>query len=141
MKFEGRPVQALLDTGSPVTIVSLEFLLQTLAKQRPASQTVAEWQVAVKARLQPPSVTLQSYGGKELNIVRQVSTVVSRGDHDCEAIILVQKTHLLTSWLGLTFSRSWDFSSCSQVQKKPLLTSFRRRCGSSVQWNLKISGQ
>ena len=66
VKFEGRPVQALLDTGSPVTIVSLEFLLQTLAKQRPASQTVAEWQVAVKARLQPPSVTLQSYGGKEL---------------------------------------------------------------------------
>ena len=60
-KFEGRPVQALLDTGSPVTIVSLEFLLQTLAKQRPASQTVAEWQIAVKAMLQPPSVTLQSY--------------------------------------------------------------------------------
>ena len=53
MKFEGRPVQALLDTGSPVTIVSLEFLLQTLAKQWPSSQTVAEWQVAVKARLKP----------------------------------------------------------------------------------------
>ena len=66
MKFEGKPVQALLDTGTPVTIVSLGFLLQTLAKQCPVSQTVAEWQVVVKARLQPLSVILQSYGGKDL---------------------------------------------------------------------------
>ena len=27
---EGRPTQALLDTGSPVSIVSIEFLIQTL---------------------------------------------------------------------------------------------------------------
>lgn len=109
VKFEGRPVQALLDTGSPVTIVSLEFLLQTLAKQRPASQTVAEWQIAVKARLQPPSVTLQSYGGKELNIVRQVSTVVSRGDHHCEATILVQKNAPLDLLLGTDLQSKLGF--------------------------------
>ena len=109
VKIEGRPVQALLDTGSPVTIVSLEFLLETLAKQRPASQTVAELQVAVKARLQPPSVTLQSYGGKELNIVRQMSAVVSRGDHFCEATILVQKSAPLDFLIGTDLQSKLGF--------------------------------
>ena len=32
VNFEGVPVKALVDTGSPVTIVSLDFLLHTLAK-------------------------------------------------------------------------------------------------------------
>ena len=34
VNFEGTNVQALLDTGSPVTIVSAKFLFQTLAKHR-----------------------------------------------------------------------------------------------------------
>lgn len=32
VEFEGSPVNALLDTGSPVSIVSLQFLLQALAR-------------------------------------------------------------------------------------------------------------
>jgi len=32
VEFEGIPVQAMLDTGSPVTIVSLKFALAALAK-------------------------------------------------------------------------------------------------------------
>ena len=31
--IEGVPVRAMIDTGSPITLVSLEFLLETLAKQ------------------------------------------------------------------------------------------------------------
>ena len=38
VEFEGSPVKALLDTGSPVTIVSMKFLLQALAKQKPKDQ-------------------------------------------------------------------------------------------------------
>ena len=52
--FEGNPVRAFLDTGSPVTIVSLDFLLQSLAKQRPDGQTPTEWKEAVRRRLNPP---------------------------------------------------------------------------------------
>ena len=40
--LEGEPVVALLDTGSPVTLVSLEFLLQVLAKRKPHEQTLEE---------------------------------------------------------------------------------------------------
>ena len=32
--LEGYPVKALVDTGSPNTIMSLDFLLQVLAKQK-----------------------------------------------------------------------------------------------------------
>ena len=38
VNFEGTPVQALLDTGSPVTIVSLSSLLCALVRQRPEKQ-------------------------------------------------------------------------------------------------------
>ena len=60
--FEGVPTRALLDTGSPVTIVSLNFVLQALAKQRKESQTPTEWEQEVKARLGPIKLTLQNYG-------------------------------------------------------------------------------
>ena len=34
VEVQGEPVEALIDTGSPVTIVSLKWLLQLLVKQR-----------------------------------------------------------------------------------------------------------
>ncbi len=39
-------VEALLDTGSPVTIVSMRFLLEALAKQRLKDQSSTEWAAA-----------------------------------------------------------------------------------------------
>ena len=50
VNFEGTNVQALLDTGSPVTIVSAKFLFQTLAKHRLPDQTVEEWEDSVRER-------------------------------------------------------------------------------------------
>lgn len=43
VEVEGVPVQALLDTGSPVTIVSLEFLIQALLKKHPPKQFLVGW--------------------------------------------------------------------------------------------------
>ena len=34
VEVESEPVEALLDTGSPMTIISWEWLLQLLAKKR-----------------------------------------------------------------------------------------------------------
>ena len=45
---EGVPVNALLDTGSPVSIVSLEFIVNALAKQRTQDQTPQEWRALVR---------------------------------------------------------------------------------------------
>ena len=45
---EGVSVNALLDTGSPVSIVSLEFIVNALAKQRTQNHTPPVWRVSVK---------------------------------------------------------------------------------------------
>ena len=91
VKFEEVPVKALLDTGSPVSIVSLDFLLEVLAKQRPEGQTLKEWEESVRKRLEPPSMTLKSYGGEELPIVRQIECTVSREKYSMKATLQVQK--------------------------------------------------
>ena len=49
VQFEGSPVNALIDPGSPVSIVFLQFLLQALARQKPTEQDPTEWATAVKS--------------------------------------------------------------------------------------------
>ena len=107
--FEGVPVRALLDTGSPVTIMSLSFLLKALTQQRTKEQTPAEWEEAVKLRLSPPTLTLQNYGGDELSIVRQLTAVISRKDHSCEATVLVQKNAPLDLLVGTDLQAQLGF--------------------------------
>ena len=53
--IEGKTVKALLDTGSPVTIMSLDFLFNHGAQQKKAGQTVEQWKEEVRNRLQNPS--------------------------------------------------------------------------------------
>ena len=109
ISFEGIPVSALLDTGSPVTIVSLSFLLQAFKRQRTADQTPAEWTEAVRRRMTPPSLTLHNYGGDPLSIIRQVAVKVSRGNHTCEATVLVQKHAPLDLLVGTDLLSSLGF--------------------------------
>lgn len=85
------PVCALLDTGSPISIVSLGFLLHAAAENRPASQSPDNWGKSIRKRLQPTTVSLHSYGGDELNIVKQVKCNLLRGDHTVESVLQVQK--------------------------------------------------
>ena len=72
LEFEGCRVKALIDTGSLATIVSLNCLLDSLAKGSMRDQTPAEWEAAVKRRLKPPEITLRSYGGGGLDLVGQL---------------------------------------------------------------------
>ena len=64
--IEGVSVSALLDTGSPVSIISLEFIVNVLAKQRTQDQTPQEWRASVKKRLEPSAVNMWNYGGGPL---------------------------------------------------------------------------
>ena len=48
VQMEGVPVRALIDTGSPATIVDLEFLVNALAKKRESDQSPPEWMAAVE---------------------------------------------------------------------------------------------
>ena len=80
-----------MDTGSPVSIISLDFLLEALAKQRAECQSLKQWEESVPARLQNPGMVLKSYGGEELPIIRQITCWNSRGDYAVEATLQVQK--------------------------------------------------
>ena len=90
VEFEGMPVRALLDTGSPVTIASLDCVLQALAKLRTPEQMPDAWEKMVRARLEPPSISLLSYGGNSLNIIRQIRCQILRGQYSGQAVVHVQ---------------------------------------------------
>ena len=62
-------MEALIDTGSPVTIISLEWLLQLLAKQRQKDQSPNEWKVEVEHWLEPTAVVLLNYSEDRLRVV------------------------------------------------------------------------
>jgi hypothetical protein len=49
VEIEGTTVEALVDTDLPVTIASLDFLMETLGKWRLPNQTPQEWEKGVKA--------------------------------------------------------------------------------------------
>ena len=82
--LERAPVRALLDTRSPVSIVSLDFFLRASAANQPEQQSLEDWEKEVRARLEPPTVSLHSYGGDELAIVWQVKSSISRGGYSCD---------------------------------------------------------
>ena len=101
-------VQARLDTGSPVTIVSAKFFLHTLAKHRLPDQTVEEWEDSVRERLQYSGVKLKR--GKP-NIIGQIKVRLERGSNQTKAGVQIQNeapvqlligTDLLSS-LGVLF--------------------------------------
>ena len=71
--------------------VSLEFLLQVLAKRKPHEQTPEEWKQEVRKRLEPTSVDLRNYSGGQLPVVRQVKTTLVRSGHEVTATVQVQK--------------------------------------------------
>ena len=108
IEVEGEVIETLLDTGSPVTIIRLETVLQILAKQRCSSETPAEWRATVESRLEPSAVVLQNYSGDKLRVVRQIKVTVSRSGHSARAIIQVQKVLLVNYWWVPTYCPNWD---------------------------------
>ena len=67
--LEGQPVKALVDTGSPVTIVSIKCLLDVMEKLRTPGQSVEEWKKEVKSHFQSPSMTVNNYGVGEVIVI------------------------------------------------------------------------
>ena len=90
VEIEGVPVQALLDTGSPATIVSLNLILEVLASQRPKTQSPTDWRAEVEKRLEPSMVALQNYGGDQLPLIRQIQVNLSKAGKQANTIIQVQ---------------------------------------------------
>ena len=91
VQLEGKETEALLDTGSPVSIVSLQFLLEALAESKDGEQSPSGWRAMVEEQLEPPTVTLRNYSGAELDIIRQIKVNISRpGFPGVPAMVQVQ---------------------------------------------------
>ena len=86
---KGTPAEALLGMGSPVTIVSLDFLVKALTceKEHLDNQTIRE---EVKRHLEPTALKLRSYSGEALPIVKKVHVCLSRGCYTVDACVQVQ---------------------------------------------------
>ena len=65
----GIPTQELIDTGSPATVVSLEFVLDVFVKEKEEHKTPAQWREETFEKFRPPSVLLKAYSGHKLNIL------------------------------------------------------------------------
>ena len=91
VEIEGVPVQALVDTGSPATIVSLDLILEALAAGKLSNQTPDQWRTEVNQRLKPSTLSLQSYGRGQLDLICQIETNISWRGHHARSVIQIQK--------------------------------------------------
>ena len=98
--IEGCPTEALIDTGSPVSLVSIDFLLRALVMTMEDGATQDDITRALRARLEDPELTVRNFGGNEVNIVGQATVTVSCGEHRSRTTVLIQKGTQLELLLG-----------------------------------------
>ena len=91
LTIEGTPVKAINDTGTPVTVISLEFLLKMLADQRPTEQSGEDWRVKARKQLKKLGIFLPSYGGARLNVICQTTITLARAEFSSTAMVYLQK--------------------------------------------------
>ena len=89
--MNGVATDALVDTKSPSTIISLEFLLEVMVKTRPDSQMREQWKEDTFTRFSDPDVTLKSYMGHQLDLIAQTPVHLSQGAYSVDTVVLVQK--------------------------------------------------
>ena len=104
------PINALLDTGSPVSIVSLEKLLSAFAIKRPHCQSPDEWETEMRNRFQPPTITLRNYGGGELSIVGQITASVSCSGFHVDVLLQAQPNASVDFMVGTDLLPSLGFA-------------------------------
>jgi len=94
------PTEALIDIGSPVSLVSIDFLLRALVMTMNDRATQDDITKALRARLKDPELTVRNFGGNEVNIVGQTIVTVSCGEYRSQMTILIQKATQLELLLG-----------------------------------------
>ena len=110
---EGTPAEALLDTGSPVTIVSLDFLVKALTSgmEHCDNHTIRK---EVKRHLEPTALKLRSYSGKALPIVKQACVCLSHGRYSIDTCVQVQMNAPVQVLLGTDLQPRLGFHLVTQ---------------------------
>ena len=110
VELEGIPIKTLLDTGSPVTIVSLEFIIEALLKKRPQRQTIEDWKAEFWGKSEPPTLSpLLSYGGGKLNTVRQLKVRIRWGKFSHDVIVQAEKNGSVPLLIGTDLQAKLGF--------------------------------
>jgi len=91
VEVNGVETPALVDTGSPATIISLDFVLQILADQRDRHLTPTQWKEKTLQMFTEPEVSLKSYGGHSVDILSQIPLQLKLKGKCVDAVVLVQK--------------------------------------------------
>ena len=107
----GIPLKALVDTGSPATVISLDRVIDVLAQDRPQYESLEQWKLATQRRLEPPTMQLKSYCGSKLNLVAQVKLQIATvSGCKVEAMVQVQKDVPVDLLLGTDLQSLLGFS-------------------------------
>ena len=109
------PTEALIDTGSPATIVFLDFVLDIFVKEKTDRQTPAQWKEATSKRFSPPTVLLKAYSGHKLNILSQVALTLSHGNRTTDARVLVQEGAPTKFLLGTDLQSKLGFALIAEM--------------------------
>ena len=91
ISVNGVPATALVDTGSPATIISLEFVMRVMLAERKERQSPEQWRADTLKRFTFPDVSLRNYGGHPLDILSQTLLRLTRGNCTVDTAVLVQK--------------------------------------------------
>ena len=91
LSIENQQVKALVNTGYPVTIISIDCLLDNIAKNQKVGQSKEEWKQEVEKRFLPLTWSINSFGDGELNVISQLTTNLKCGTKKYKTTTLVQK--------------------------------------------------
>ena len=127
VEVNGVPTKALVDTGSPATTISLQFVLKVLANQWTPVQSVHHWKQCVRKKFSSPSVALQNYGGHRVDIIAQIEVTLSQGRRKLNSTVFVQQNAPNDLLLGTDTRPTWDFPSLLLEQMEGTLTSWATR--------------
>ena len=98
--IEGCSTKALIDTGSQVSLVSIDFLLHALIKNMDSGTTQEHITKTLKTGLEDPQLMVRNFGGDEVNVVGQATVTLCCGEHTSQVTLLVQRGTQLELLLG-----------------------------------------
>ena len=90
VRLEGQAASALLDTGSPVTIVSLKCLLQYWKQSFGRDRPNDEWLKEVNGKLTDPTLHLETYDGTPVELLAETTVALGIGDKEIQLRVFVQ---------------------------------------------------
>ena len=88
VEVEGLPVTAVVDTGSPVSIIS-SLCLSNVHRRLVGPK--GDWRESVRKSERPPAIAVRGYGDTPIKIDAEVDLRVRRGDFEVPAVLLRQE--------------------------------------------------